>query len=46
LWNYKGFGTRKGFPSFASIDKDVEDLKNYIIKNFYDYKIIIQILKH
>ena len=41
LWNYKGFGTRKGFPSFASIDKDVEDLKNYIIKNFYDYKIII-----
>ena len=41
LWNYKGFGTRKGFPSFASIDKDVEDLKNYIIKNFYNYKIII-----
>ena len=41
FWNYKGFGTRKGFPSFASIDKDVENLNNYIIKNFYDYKIII-----
>ena len=41
FWNYQGYGTRKGFPSFASIDKDVEDLRNYIIKNFYDYKIII-----
>ena len=41
LWNYKGYGVRKGFPSFSSIDKDVEELKNYIIKNYSDYKIII-----
>ena len=41
FWNYQGYETRKGFPSFTNIDKDIEDLKNYIIKNFYDYKIII-----
>ena len=41
LWNYSGYGSRKGFPSFASIDKDVEDLKNFIIKNYSEYKIII-----
>ena len=41
LWNYKGYGSRKGFPSFSNIDKDVEDLKNYIIKNYAEYKIII-----
>ena len=41
LWNYKGYGARKGFPSFSNIDKDVEELKNYIIKNFSGYKIII-----
>ena len=41
IWNYKGCGLRKGFPSFSIIDKDVEELKNYIIKNYSDYKIII-----
>ena len=41
LWNYKGYGKRKGFPSFSNIDKDIEELKDYIIKNYSDYKIII-----
>ena len=41
VWNYRGYGTRKGFPSFSNIDKDVEDLKNFIIKNYSEYKIII-----
>ena len=41
LWNYSGYGSRKGFPSFSNIDKDVEDLKNFIIKNYSEYKIII-----
>ena len=41
VWNYPGYGSRKGFPSFKKIDKDVQELKNYIIKNFIAYKIII-----
>ena len=41
LWNYKGYGLRKGFPSFKSIDKDVKILKEYINKNYQGYKIII-----
>ena len=41
LWNYTGYGSRKGFPSFSNIDKDVNDLKNYIINNYPGYKIII-----
>ena len=41
FWNYKGYGKRKGFPSFSNIDKDIEELKDYIIKNYSDYKIII-----
>lgn len=41
LWNYKGFGLRKGFTTFSKIDKDVEILSAYIKKKFSDYKIII-----
>ena len=41
LWNYKGYGLRQGFPTFNSIDKDVENLKEYIIKYYDNYKIII-----
>ena len=41
LWNYPRYYSRKGFPSFSSIDKNIEDLKNYIIKNYLEYKIII-----
>ena len=41
VWNYKGFGLRSGFPSFNSIEKDVEELREYIDKYYKDYKIII-----
>ena len=41
IWNYKGFGSRSGFPSFNSIDKDIDELKEYIDKYYKDYKIII-----
>ena len=41
LWNYKGFGLRKGFTTFGNIDKDVDIFSNYIKNNFNDYKIII-----
>ena len=41
LWNYKGFGLRKGFTTFGKIDKDVDILSNYIKNNFKKYKIII-----
>ena len=41
IWNYKGYGLRKGFPSFKNIDKDVELLKEYICNNYKGYKIII-----
>ena len=41
LWNYKGFGLRKGFTTFGNVDKDVNILANYIKNNYNDYKIII-----
>ena len=41
LWNYKGFGLRKGFTTFGNIDKDVDIFSNYIKNNYNDYKIII-----
>ena len=41
IWNYKGFGLRKGFTTFSSIDRDVNILSNYIKNNFNKYKIII-----
>lgn len=41
IWNYKGFGLRKGYTTFSSIDKDVNILSNYIKNNFNKYKIII-----
>ena len=41
LWNYTGYGTRSGITSFSNIDKDVNDLKNFIINNYPEYKIII-----
>ena len=41
IWNYKGFGLRKGFTTFGNIDKDVNILSDYIKKNYNKYKIII-----
>ena len=41
IWNYKGYGLRPGFPTFNNIEKDVEELREYIKNNFNDYKIII-----
>ena len=41
IWNYKGYGLRAGFPTFRSMDRDVEILKEYIRNNYSDYKIII-----
>ena len=41
LWNYTGFGLRKGITTFGNVDKDVKILSKYIKKNFNDYKIII-----
>ena len=41
LWNYKGFGLRRGITTFGNIDKDVEILSNYIKNNYSNYKIII-----
>ena len=41
LWNYKGFGLRKGFTTFGNIDKDVDILSNFIKNNYNKYKIII-----
>ena len=41
LWNYTGFGLRKGLTTFAKVDKDINILSKYIKKNFNDYKIII-----
>ena len=41
LWNYKGFGLRKGFPSFNSIDNDILILKDFISNYYPGYKIII-----
>ena len=41
LWNYAGYGTRSGFPSFKSIDKDVIELAKYINKEYSSYKIIV-----
>ena len=41
LWNYTGFGLRKGLTTFGNTDKDVEKLSNYIKNNFKKYKIII-----
>ena len=41
LWNYTGFGLRKGLTTIGKIDKDVDILSKYIKNNFKDYKIII-----
>ena len=41
LWNYSGFGLRKGITTFSKIDKDVNILSQYIKNNFKDFKIII-----
>ena len=41
LWNYQGFGNRKGFTSFKNINDDINNLVNYIRREFSDYKIII-----
>ena len=41
LWNYTGFGLRKGLTTFAKVDKDINILSKYIKKNFNNYKIII-----
>ena len=41
LWNYQGFGNRKGFTSFKNINDDIYNLVNYIRREFSEYKIII-----
>lgn len=41
LWNYTGFGLRKGLTTFSKVDKDINILAKYIKKNFNNYKIII-----
>ena len=41
LWNYSGYGLRKGITTFAKIDKDVNILSQYIKNNFNNFKIII-----
>ena len=41
LWNYMGFGLRKGMTTFAKIDKDINILCKYINNSFKDYNIII-----
>jgi len=41
LWDYYGYGKRKGITSFNKIDKDLKILTEYIEKNFDDYNIII-----
>ena len=41
LWNYKGYGLRKGNTTFRNIDFDIDLLVNYIKKNFNNYKYII-----
>ena len=41
LWDYKGYGKRKGFPTFKNIHKDVIKLANYIKSNYPNYKYII-----
>lgn len=41
LWDYYGYGLRKGLTTFAKIDKDVDILSKYIKNNYNDYKIIV-----
>lgn len=41
IWNYTGFGLRKGFTTFGAVDKDVDILSNYIKNNFTKNKIIV-----
>ena len=41
LWDYYGYGKRKGITSFNKIDKDLKILTEYIEKNFNDFNIII-----
>ena len=41
LWNYKGYGLRKGNTTFRNIDIDIDLLVNYIKKNFNNYKYLI-----
>ena len=41
LWNYTGYGLRKGITTFGNVDKDVKILSKYIKEKFSDYKIII-----
>ena len=41
IWNYTGFGLRKGFTTFGAIDKDVDILSNYIKNNFTKNKIVV-----
>ena len=41
LWDYYGYGLRKGLTTFSQIDKDVDILSKYIKNNYNDYKIIV-----
>ena len=41
LWNYTGFGLRRGFTTFGNINKDTDILSKYIKDKFNKYKIIV-----
>lgn len=41
LWNYPGYGNRKGFPSFSRIDEDAKNIVTYINREFPNHKIIV-----
>ena len=41
IWNYKGYGLRRGLTSFKDIDDDIKLLSKYIQREFNDFKIII-----
>ena len=41
LWDYYGYGLRKGLTTFAQIDKDIDLLSKYIKNNYNNYKIIV-----
>lgn len=41
LWNYPGYGNRKGFPTFSCIDEDAKNIVNYINREFPNHKIIV-----
>ena len=41
IWNYTGFGLRSGITTFKKVDKDVNYLYEYLIKEYFNYKIVV-----